>query len=92
MNIVPIFVAVLVWLTHILFIGGLAVAGEQLFGRKAVASTTSSIQPVTMPQTPTTKRVSSPKGPTKKMPAKTKKTTIKRTTRATRKQRSVPVG
>jgi hypothetical protein len=30
-NIVPIFVAVLVWLTRILFIGALSVAGEQLF-------------------------------------------------------------
>ena len=32
-RIVPIFVAVLVWLTRILFIGGIAVAGEKLFQR-----------------------------------------------------------
>lgn len=35
----PIFVAVLVWLTRILFIGSLSVAGEQIFNAKAQART-----------------------------------------------------
>ncbi len=32
---VPIFVAVLVWLTRILFIGSFSIAGESIFGKKA---------------------------------------------------------
>ena len=46
---VPIFVAVLVWLTRILFIGSLSMAGEKLLGqRDEVMKQTQ--QPVTRPQ------------------------------------------
>jgi len=38
LNIVPIFVAVLVWLTRILFIGAISVAGEHLFWGDNVAA------------------------------------------------------
>jgi hypothetical protein len=38
LTVVPIFVAVLVWLTRILFIGGLAVAGDPIFGQEMPAT------------------------------------------------------
>lgn len=41
LQIVPIFVAVLVWLTRILFIGSLTVAGEQFFEMKSRQTSTS---------------------------------------------------
>lgn len=51
---VPIFVAVLVWLTRILFIGSLSVAGEKLLGQREVAEkqdqTQTRPQPTTQPR------------------------------------------
>lgn len=55
---VPIFVAVLVWLTRILFIGSLSVAGEKLLGQReadvkrepAQARPQPAVQPQTQPQ------------------------------------------
>ena len=43
LNIVPIFVAVLVWLIRILFIGAISVAGEHLFGSRAAGETAPSL-------------------------------------------------
>lgn len=37
LNVVPVFVAVLVWLTRILFIGAFSIAGEQVFRRAEVS-------------------------------------------------------
>ncbi len=55
LNIVPIFVAVLVWLTRILFIGAVTLAGERLLHGQAVKSsskvnTQPQRQPITNPQ------------------------------------------
>lgn len=47
LQIVPIFVAVLVWLTRILFIGGLTMAGEHFFGSVSAGTT----PPVARPHT-----------------------------------------
>ncbi len=76
---VPIFIAVLVWLTRIMFIGSMAVAGDQLFdfGRTAKATTgqpqqrQSKTPPSTRPalQQPAAQTYSSPKtGPTQQRP------------------------
>jgi hypothetical protein len=47
LKVVPVFVAVLVWLTRILFIGAISVAGEHLFGH---ASERASVQRAAQPQ------------------------------------------
>ncbi|MBK9051724.1 MAG: hypothetical protein IPL78_12670 [Chloroflexi bacterium] len=55
---VPIFVAVLVWLTRILFIGSLSVAGEKLLGQRdevqvpQPVATAAASQPTTQPRAP----------------------------------------
>ncbi len=55
---VPIFVAVLVWLTRILFIGSLSVAGEKLLGQRdevqvpQPVATRPQSQPITQPRAP----------------------------------------
>jgi hypothetical protein len=53
---VPIFVAVLVWLTRILFIGSLSVAGEKLLGQRSEVEvpqpTATRPQPTAQPRTP----------------------------------------
>jgi hypothetical protein len=61
LRIVPIFVAVLVWLTRILFIGSLAIAGDHLFdfGRKSTQTMPTQTAPVrSQPTTQTTRRSS----------------------------------
>ena len=45
LNVVPVFVAVLVWLTRILFIGAFTVAGDQLFNVSRKAQSMESAQP-----------------------------------------------
>jgi hypothetical protein len=58
LQIVPIFVAALVWLTRILFIGALSVTGEQLFRAKPVRATES--EPRHSQQTARNRRVGTP--------------------------------
>jgi hypothetical protein len=54
LRVVPVFVAVLVWLTRILFIGAISVAGEHLFGRAAERAPVR--RPVAQPQAPVASR------------------------------------
>lgn len=58
---VPIFVAVLVWLTRILFIGSLSVAGEKLLGQRNEVEAPQSI--ATQPQPTAQPRASQPARP-----------------------------
>ncbi len=63
LQVAPIFVAVLVWLTRILFIGSLSIAGEQFITQKPAAKKTSKT---------TTKRPSPPSTTKKPRPSATR--------------------
>lgn len=63
LQIVPIFVAVLVWLTRILFIGGITLAGDHMLGDLR-ASATRAVHSAPAPRAPAPARSAPPSRPT----------------------------